>query len=79
MEPLWSNLRQMPVRLTIVMVRGYQRFVSPLLGQQCRFHPSCSQYAVEALRKYGFIRGSWKAIWRIARCNPLHPGGEDLP
>ena len=61
----------------IFLIRGYQRLISPLLGPRCRFHPSCSRYAVEALQKHGAVRGSWLAIRRLGRCHPLNPGGED--
>ncbi|MDX2208104.1 MAG: membrane protein insertion efficiency factor YidD [Gemmatimonadales bacterium] len=60
-----------------LVVRGYQRFISPGLPPACRFHPSCSQFAVEALTRHGAFRGSWFAIKRIARCHPWHPGGHD--
>ncbi|MFO0946844.1 MAG: membrane protein insertion efficiency factor YidD [Planctomycetota bacterium] len=66
-------------RAAIQMVRWYQRFLSPFLGRNCRFHPSCSQYYILSVRKYGFIRGSLKGAWRICRCNPFHPGGVDYP
>lgn len=55
----------------------YQRFISPLLAPRCRFAPSCSQYAVDALRAHGAARGLWLAVRRIARCHPFHPGGYD--
>ena len=69
----------LPSRLLIVFVRGYQVTLSPLLGNRCRFHPSCSQYFIEAVRKYGAIRGSAKGLWRLARCHPFNPGGYDPP
>ena len=55
----------------------YQRFISPLLGPRCRFAPSCSQYAVEALRTQGAVRGLWLSVRRLARCHPFNPGGYD--
>jgi putative membrane protein insertion efficiency factor len=64
-------------RLLVVLVRGYRRFVSPLLGPRCRFAPTCSAYAVEAVTVHGAVRGSWLAVRRIARCHPFHPGGHD--
>ncbi|MGB0638294.1 MAG: membrane protein insertion efficiency factor YidD [Myxococcota bacterium] len=59
------------------MIRGYQNLISPLMPPMCRFHPSCSQYAVEALRIHGFLRGSNLTMNRISRCNPFFPGGVD--
>jgi len=64
-------------RLLVGLVSAYRRLVSPLLGQRCRFHPSCSAYAQEALSRYGAGRGSWLALRRISRCHPFHPGGYD--
>jgi putative membrane protein insertion efficiency factor len=58
-------------------VRGYQYLVSPMLGNNCRFYPSCSDYAREALERYGSLRGSWLAVRRLCRCQPFHPGGYD--
>ncbi|HEY0983394.1 membrane protein insertion efficiency factor YidD [Schlesneria sp.] len=63
----------------IRVVRLYQRLISPLLGSNCRFYPSCSNYFIEAVEKYGPIVGAWKGIWRILRCHPFHPGGFDPP
>ncbi len=60
-----------------LLIRLYQLAVSPLLGPRCRFYPSCSNYALEAIRRFGVARGSWLAAKRIARCHPWHPGGID--
>lgn len=59
------------------MIRGYQLFISPLLGPRCRFYPTCSYYAQEALQIHGLRRGGWLALRRIARCHPWNPGGVD--
>ena len=64
-------------RLLLVLLRGYRRWISPALGQRCRFAPSCSAYAMEALTVHGAGRGSWLTLRRIARCHPFHPGGHD--
>ena len=61
----------------ILLIRTYQRLLSPLLGNHCRFYPSCSQYAVEAIERHGPWRGSLLAVRRILRCHPWHPGGID--
>ena len=60
------------------LIRLYQIAVSPLLPPACRFYPSCSQYALEAVRRHGALRGGWLALARLARCHPLHPGGVDF-
>ncbi|RLA85976.1 MAG: membrane protein insertion efficiency factor YidD [Deltaproteobacteria bacterium] len=60
----------------IALIRAYQ-FFSPLWGPRCRFYPSCSQYAILALRVHGPIRGSWLALRRLLKCHPFHPGGYD--
>lgn len=65
--------------MLIAVVRGYQRYVSPLLVPSCRFYPSCSEYAVQAIAHYGPFRGILKAVWRLLRCHPLSRGGVDLP
>jgi putative membrane protein insertion efficiency factor len=64
-------------RLAVEVIGIYRRFVSPMLGNHCRFHPSCSAYAVEAIGLHGLARGSWLAMRRILRCHPFHPGGVD--
>ncbi len=61
----------------ILPIRGYQRLISPLLPPRCRFVPSCSSYAIEALERHGAARGSWLAVRRICRCHPLNAGGYD--
>lgn len=61
----------------ILAVRGYQVALSPLLPAACRYYPSCSAYAIEALERHGALRGSWLAIRRISRCHPFRPGGYD--
>ncbi|MFJ9991966.1 membrane protein insertion efficiency factor YidD [Pseudomonas putida] len=70
-------MRRWPSVLLMALVRGYQLCISPMLGNRCRFHPSCSQYSLEALRTYGALRGSWLTLCRLLRCHPLHPGGFD--
>ena len=64
-------------RLFALPVRAYRLFISPLLGQNCRFHPSCSTYALEALETHGAFRGAWLAAKRIARCHPWGGSGVD--
>lgn len=61
----------------ILFVRAYQMLLSPLLPPACRYHPTCSHYAIEALEKYGALRGGWLAMKRIARCHPFRAGGFD--
>jgi putative membrane protein insertion efficiency factor len=64
-------------RFLLLLLGAYKRLLSPLLGQRCRFHPSCSDYARIAIARFGPTRGSALALWRIARCQPLCAGGED--
>ncbi len=61
----------------ITLFRVYQYTISPLLGRRCRYFPSCSEYAVEAVQKYGAFKGGWLGVKRICRCHPWHPGGYD--
>ena len=64
-------------RLLILCIRFYQVFISPLKPPTCRFYPTCSAYAIEAIQKKGPVKGTWLAIKRIAKCHPFHPGGYD--
>jgi len=64
-------------RLLMLLVTGYRRSVGALLMPRCRFAPSCSAYALDALAEYGALRGTWLAVRRIGRCHPFHPGGYD--
>lgn len=64
-------------KLGIGAIRAYQRYVSPLLPDSCRFHPSCSQYTLEAIQRYGLLKGMLLGGWRLLRCNPFSKGGSD--
>lgn len=79
MRFLWATIVGLPGWLMIAAVRFYQVFISPLLGPKCRFTPTCSSYFIQAVKKYGAIRGAAKGAWRIARCNPFCKGGFDPP
>ncbi len=79
MKFLWATLVGLPSWTLIGAVRLYQIFLSPLLGRNCRFQPTCSNYFIQAVRKYGPLRGSLKGAWRICRCNPFCQGGWDPP
>jgi uncharacterized protein len=68
-----------PSKLLVAGVRVYQWTLRPLLGPRCRFHPSCSEYFIGAVHKYGALSGTLRGIWRILRCHPFHPGGYDPP
>jgi uncharacterized protein len=69
--------RSLPTRVLIMLLRGYQRWISPALPPTCRFYPTCSAYAIEALQVHGPLRGSWLTVRRLLRCAPWHPGGVD--
>jgi putative membrane protein insertion efficiency factor len=69
----------MMARVLIALIRVYQKLLSPFLGGQCRFHPSCSEYGAECLRLHGALYGSWLTVRRIGRCHPWNPGGYDPP
>lgn len=64
-------------KLVIRLLRAYRYVLSPMLGNRCRFHPSCSTYTEEAVARFGVLRGAWLGIKRIGRCHPFHPGGLD--
>jgi hypothetical protein len=64
-------------RLLVILIRGYRYAISPLLGRRCRYFPSCSEYAGEAIEKHGAGRGTWLGLKRVLRCHPWHPGGYD--
>jgi len=64
-------------RLVVLLIRGYQVTLSPLLPSACRYQPTCSRYALEAVERYGALKGTWLGAKRIARCHPFHPGGYD--
>jgi len=66
-----------PQSIAIYIIKAYQRLLSPLLGNNCRFHPTCSSYAIEAINRFGVIKGSWLASKRILKCHPLNAGGSD--
>lgn len=63
--------------IAIILIRGYQLLLSPVLGNNCRFHPTCSEYAMEAIRAHGVLRGTWLAVARIGRCHPWGGAGHD--
>ena len=72
-----NRIRSLPSRALIGLIRLYQRNLSPMHPPCCRFRPTCSQYALEAVEEYGFIKGGLLALWRVLRCNPLCKGGYD--
>jgi putative membrane protein insertion efficiency factor len=74
-----NALSRLVSRALIAPIRVYQKTLSPLIGPVCRFYPSCSNYTIEAIRKYGPIRGLWKGLRRVCRCHPWNPGGYDPP
>ena len=72
-----SESRGPVARALMALVRGYKRYISPLLPDACIYSPTCSEYALEAINKYGAAKGSWLALRRILRCHPFHKGGYD--
>ena len=66
-------------KLFIIIIRIYQKILSPYFGGNCRFYPSCSEYVIQAVNKYGLLRGTAKGVWRLLRCNPFSKGGIDYP
>ncbi len=71
------NRRSIAARILLKIFLGYQRYISPLLPACCIYRPTCSQYAVEAVQRYGALKGGWLAVRRICRCHPFHKGGYD--
>lgn len=76
---MFKRLAQLSRAAAIGLVKIYQRGLSPLLGKNCRFQPTCSHYMIDAINKYGLLIGVGKGIWRIMRCHPFNPGGYDPP
>ncbi len=76
---VWQWMVKLSAGVLIAAVRVYQLLLSPVLGGHCRFEPSCSVYFIEAVRKHGVLRGSWRGVKRILRCHPWDPGGYDPP
>jgi len=70
-------MKILPISPLVSLIRLYRYAISPLLGPSCRFHPSCSEYAIEALQRHGALQGLWMALRRVSRCHPWHPGGFD--
>jgi len=70
-------MRRLVAAVLTAPIRLYQRFISPLLPRRCKYEPTCSAYAVQALRSYGPLRGTVLAVWRVLRCNPFSHGGHD--
>lgn len=79
MNRLATAIWHMPRTLLIAAARTYQWTLSPLIGRQCRFEPTCSVYFIEAVRMHGAVWGTWRGLRRIGRCHPFHPGGYDPP
>ena len=71
------TLSRLPVLVARALIRAYQLTLSPFIGNQCRFHPSCSNYALEAVAAHGALKGSWLTLRRLGRCHPFNPGGFD--
>lgn len=79
MEWLTKRVWQLPSDVLVLLARVYQWTLSPLIGRNCRFEPTCSAYFIRAIQKYGAVSGSWRGLKRIMRCHPFHPGGYDPP
>ena len=77
MEQNRSPIHRFAISVMLGFIRGYQKVLSPLLGPSCRFHPSCSHYAVAAIERFGAAKGAWLATKRLLKCHPLHAGGDD--
>lgn len=76
----WRFVRRVPMLVLVGLIRGYQSVISPMTGPTCKYYPSCSQYALVAIRRHGALRGVRLAVWRLLRCNPWSKGGvDDVP
>ena len=73
-----ATIKQISQKITIGILKGYQYIISPILGPRCRFYPSCSHYAIQAIDEHGIVRGFWFTLKRIVKCHPFHKGGVDL-
>ena len=73
LNAFWKIINQLP----ILLIKFYRSYISPLLGQSCRFYPTCSSYALEAFRTHNFFYAMWLTLWRVLRCNPFSKGGYD--
>jgi putative membrane protein insertion efficiency factor len=78
-DGLARAVRNLLSLVLILPVRFYQAVIGPLLPRMCKFQPSCSEYFIESVRKHGPVRGAWRGVWRVCRCNPWNPGGFDPP
>lgn len=76
---IFKKINQYSVLFFVFLIRVYRQCISPALGPRCRFYPSCSQYSLEVIQKYGAARGVQKTIVRLCKCHPFHKGGVDLP
>ncbi len=72
-----STSQNLGVKVVIFIIKAYQRWLSPLLGNNCRFNPTCSSYAIGAINRFGAVKGCWLAAKRILKCHPLNAGGDD--
>ena len=77
MRKIWNGFRAAVVWILVLPIRGYQKFISPLTPPSCKFHPTCSSYAVKALQRHGPIKGSMLTVYRVGRCHPWQEGGLD--
>lgn len=76
---IMRSIVRFPAWVLVGLVRFYQSWISPTLGPHCRYQPTCSEYLIGAVRKYGFVSGLLRGVWRICRCNPWRHGGYDPP
>ena len=74
---LFKKVSSILAKACIGLIRFYQVVISPLKGPTCRFYPTCSQYSIQAFKKYGFLKGLWLTLRRVSKCHPFHPGGYD--